>query len=86
MTWRFHNYTPTEGGQVRGGADACFGGDEKFASERGSNQPRSPSQASGMIAWRGTKGKEIAENRIVSIRRRIMEETVVLFRWDSILI
>jgi hypothetical protein len=32
-------------------------------------------------ALSGEKCKEIAENRIVSIRRRIMEETVVLFRW-----
>ena len=43
---------------MRGGAHAAFGGDEKFASERGSHQPRSPSQAERIVAEELRKGKK----------------------------
>lgn len=51
---------PAEGGaRYAGGRTLAFGGDEKFASERGSDQPRSPSQAEGMMALEREKRKEL---------------------------
>jgi hypothetical protein len=50
-------------GQARyaGARTLAFGGDEKIASERGSHQPRSPSQAEGMVALVREKRKKFGE-------------------------
>jgi hypothetical protein len=49
---------PAEGGaRYAGGRTLAFGGDEKIASERGSHQPRSPSQAEEMMALERGKRK-----------------------------
>ena len=51
-----------------GARTLAFGGDEKAASERDSYQPRSPSQAEGMMAW---EGKECKESSVMNSPRQI---------------
>lgn len=50
---------PAERARYAAARTLAFGGDEKFASERGSDQPRSPSQAEGMMALEREKRKEL---------------------------
>ena len=61
---RFHN--GADGGMARyaGARTLAFGGDEKFASERDSNQPRSPSQAEEMMAWEREESNKRSRGQI----------------------